>query len=82
MGLSDSQCRNRWKKRTYDCTLDEYFRRAPDKLKARVKQFIVRSGYINPDSYLPATIYECYKVNMSNRLCNELIEHYLKNTEK
>jgi hypothetical protein len=52
MNLSERQCRNRWEKRTYKCSIDEYFRRAPKKLKDNIKRFIVSHGYTEHNSYL------------------------------
>ena len=74
MNLSERQCRNRWEKRTYKCSIDEYFRRAPKKLKDNIKKFIVSHGYTEHNGYLPSTIYECYKIDISHELCNELID--------
>lgn len=79
--LYERQCRNRWAKKTYNCDINEYFRRAPPKLKARIKKFIVEYGYHKHNSYLPSTIYECYGVDVSHKLCNELIDHYTKGNQ-
>lgn len=78
MNLQDRQITNLWAKRTYNCSLDEYFRRAPAKLKDNIKHLITSLGYDNHDGYLVSTIYECYKIKISSDLCNELIDHYCK----
>lgn len=77
MGLSESQCRNRWKKKTYDVDKEDFFRRAPKKLKERTKRMIIKGQYTK-DSWLPSSLYECYGVDVSNKVCNELIDHYRK----
>ena len=78
MSLSDRQCKNRWKKKTYDIDKEDFFRRAPKKLKDNVKRLVIECEYTKHDSMLPSTIYECYRVDVSNKVCNELIDHYRK----
>ena len=59
MNLSERQCRNRWEKRTYKCSIDEYFRRAPKKLRDNIKRLITSLGYNKHNGHLVGTIYEC-----------------------
>lgn len=75
MNLSERQTRNRWKKRTFDKGKEDFFRRAPQKVKDLVKSMITKGGYTTVEN-MPGTIYECYRVDVSKSTCEELIRHY------
>ena len=75
MNLSERQSRNYWKKRTFDKGKEDFFRRAPQKVKDLAKWMVTKGGYTTVEN-MPSTFYECYKVDVSKATCEELIRHY------
>lgn len=74
MNLQQRQFKNKRKKKTYNKSLQDFFNRAPDKVKQLAKKG-VRAGYLDHSSFR-SFMYECMRLDFNREVAEAIIKHY------